>query len=658
MSLGQAVSTNLKQDTKILNPNKTPTKSQTSFMQGHRANRALIQENPRKEHLNNSLPQLSMRTTFTKNLSINKQNNTPSKKIIVDPIIENSASETNHGRTLILSEDSKQTQEKLPTIPPSLFSPKESPAITLAKDNDHARPSFLAPTVAALQHFKDKNTRKDSIGKGFVFSRPKDKINKYESGQMPEEHERARRGIGGSHHAGQPHQSASADRFSSKKSLNKSTRLFQKEDPSTNNTSVDSKIERPANIMTKELETKWGYRQSISDIDEDEENNFEEKKSNRSPKQQQEKETSPKSPFKKGALSAQASMQFKPTDSPNLHSLDAYLKTAKSKSKFFGGNVREKIWSHQFLKKPQLEEKSPQTPKIRPDAFSITSTPFSHASSIKHAKKDDVFQTGYGSFFQFNQDNKFFDSFEKYHKPNNQYNSPQKPNKGTVPVMVSIGQNDRIIQPSYMKDSGSMCVTEFWPKKYNVMFYYHLKDTANHIRVRREGRENEVMYRPSQWEKEDKIKRMNDSSSLHGTGTNTALHPQQTIEKLALLDTSSGSNGPINNSPSKNKQRYTRLWQDSNQDSPTIAERMENYGMQQRASIKRQASVDNESKFSQKSFDLRATEIIKQTEVDLEKFKIQTTKAANQPRTSDRYFFKKQESRKNTKSHSINTSAR
>jgi len=174
-----------------------------------------------------------------------------------------------------------------------------------------------------------------------------------------------------------------------------------------------------------------------------------------------------------------------------------------------------------------------------------------------------------------------------------------------------------------------------------------LKDTANHIRVRREGRENEVIYKPGQWEKEDKVKRMNDSSSY--AGPNSAFHLQPT-EKLGL-ETTSVSGGTLSNSPSKRKQRYTNLWQDSNQDSPTIAARMD---MQHRSSIRRQISSENESKFSQKSFDIRA-----EPEIDLEKFRVNTTKAVNLPRATDRYFFKKQESsRKNTKSQSINTSAR
>jgi len=663
---GKTISTHMKRDTKIIDPSKMQTKSQMSLMQGNRANRALIRENPRKDHLDNSLPQLPMRTTFTKKLSINKTNHTPSKKIIIDPIIENSASETNHLQTLTLSDDPKHDQDKLPMIPVNLLSPKEGSTIIFTKDNDHhkeenlARPSFLAPTVAALQHFKDKNHKKDGIGKGFNFSKPKENINKYESSQVPDEHgaaERARRGINGNHNVGgQPNQSFSVDRMSSIKFLNKTSRPPQKDNNLAHNTSpsLGSLENRPKNIMTQELEMRWGYRQSISDIDENEENSLEEKDSNpnqQSPRAKEKRESpiSPKSPLKKSALSAQASLHLQPSNPSNIHSLDAYLKTAKSKSKFFGGNVREKIWSHQFLKKSQVEEKSPRTPKIRLDAFSITSSPFGNPSPSpkKSTKKDDVFQTGYGSFFQFNQENKFFDSFDKYNRPNNRNHFSQTPTKGTVPVMVSIGQNDRIIQPSYMKDSGSMCITEFWPKKYNVMFYYHLKDTANHIRVRREGRENEVIYKPGQWEKEDKVKRMNDSSSY--AGPNSAFHLQPT-EKLGL-ETTSVSGGTLSNSPSKRKQRYTNLWQDSNQDSPTIAARMD---MQHRSSIRRQISSENESKFSQKSFDIRA-----EPEIDLEKFRVNTTKAVNLPRATDRYFFKKQESsRKNTKSQSINTSAR
>jgi len=99
-----------------------------------------------------------------------------------------------------------------------LISPKEGSTHTTLKDND-ARPSFLAPTVAALQHFKDKNLKKDAgAGKGFVFSKPKDKVPKYDPLlQSQEEHgERVRRGLANLH-PGQPHQSASADRTSSKK---------------------------------------------------------------------------------------------------------------------------------------------------------------------------------------------------------------------------------------------------------------------------------------------------------------------------------------------------------------------------------------------------------------------------------------------------------
>jgi len=108
-------------------------------------------------------------------------------------------------------------------------------------------------------------------------------------------------------------------------------------------------------------------------------------------------------------------------------------------------------------------------------------------------------------------------------------------------------------------------------------------------------------------------------------------------------------------SPSKQKKRYTNLWQDSNQDSPTIVERMENYGMKQRASLRRQVSSENESKFSQRSFDIRIEDPSKQPEIDLEKFKVQSSKAVYLPRS---LRHPDHETKKNVKSRSINVSAR
>ncbi len=284
--------------------------------------------------------------------------------------------------------------------------------------------------------------------------------------------------------------------------------------------------------MANELEARWGIRRSISDIDENEEDNLDEKESQKSPKEDR---TSPKTPFKKSIISASqgsSALKLKNPKTPNLHSLDAYLKSAKAKSNFFsGGGVREKIWSNKIPKKAESTEKSPRSPTTQTNKFFSTSSTFGQSSPKRMGKKDDVFQSGFGTYFQFNKDNKFFDSFDKYNKPNDRAYLSQKANKGSMPVMVSLGQNDRIIQPSYMKDSGSMCITEFWPKKYNVMFYYHLKDTANHIRVRREGRENEVMYRPNQWERQDKVKRMNDSS--HYLPSTSVIQTHQTVgEKL------------------------------------------------------------------------------------------------------------------------------
>ncbi len=109
------------------------------------------------------------------------------------------------------------------------------------------------------------------------------------------------------------------------------------------------------------------------------------------------------------------------------------------------------------------------------------------------------------------------------------------------------------------------------------------------------------------------------------------------------------SGGAGNSSPSKQKKRYTSLWQDSNQDSPTIVERM------QRASIRRQASSENESKFSQRSFDIRIEDPSKQPEIDLEKFKVQSSKAVYLPRS---LRHPDHETKKNVKSRSINVSAR
>jgi len=83
-----------KLETKMTDSPNKQTKTPISSKQTHRANRALIRENPRKEPSETSLPQLPSRTTLSKKLSSNKQNPVLAKKIIIDTIADFTHSES------------------------------------------------------------------------------------------------------------------------------------------------------------------------------------------------------------------------------------------------------------------------------------------------------------------------------------------------------------------------------------------------------------------------------------------------------------------------------------------------------------------------------------------------------------------------------------
>jgi len=64
----------------------------------------------------------------------------------------------------------------------------------------------------------------------------------------------------------------------------------------------------------------------------------------------------------------------------------------------------------------------------------------------------------------------------------------------------------RIVQPEYMKNTGSMCFTELWSQKNNKRFFYLMKEKTKQVKVYKKAREIESVYRPEKWKEEERIK--------------------------------------------------------------------------------------------------------------------------------------------------------
>lgn len=96
-----------------------------------------------------------------------------------------------------------------------------------------------------------------------------------------------------------------------------------------------------------------------------------------------------------------------------------------------------------------------------------------------------------------------------------------KNSKTVIATIGTIGNNaTNIVQPEYMKSTGSMCFTELWSHKSSKRFTRVMKGEAEFVKVNDDKgkRQFESVYRPSKWKNEemikDKIKRKDQNLAL------------------------------------------------------------------------------------------------------------------------------------------------
>jgi len=72
-------------------------------------------------------------------------------------------------------------------------------------------------------------------------------------------------------------------------------------------------------------------------------------------------------------------------------------------------------------------------------------------------------------------------------------------------IIAGSGQGKNIVQPEYMKKVGSMCFTELWSKNKSNDFVKSMKNKAQYIKIHDKKRENECLYKPEKWKREEKL---------------------------------------------------------------------------------------------------------------------------------------------------------
>ena len=81
----------------------------------------------------------------------------------------------------------------------------------------------------------------------------------------------------------------------------------------------------------------------------------------------------------------------------------------------------------------------------------------------------------------------------------------KKKEKPIIAVFSSSPQT-KIVQPAFMKRTGSMCFTEFWSQKDSKKFMKIVQNNVKSVKIYGTKRQNECVYRPDKWKEEEKIK--------------------------------------------------------------------------------------------------------------------------------------------------------
>jgi len=131
-----------------------------------------------------------------------------------------------------------------------------------------------------------------------------------------------------------------------------------------------------------------------------------------------------------------------------------------------------------------------------------------YPSTEKASNKNDLFTGTATDFFKFNEDHVLYQTFQNELQKESALTSraEKKDIEKSSALMIAFNNNVKIIQPAFMNKMGSMCCSEFWPKKFHVMLYGKVKAGSKFLKVTKPDRENEALYRPKKWLNEKMVK--------------------------------------------------------------------------------------------------------------------------------------------------------
>ena len=144
-------------------------------------------------------------------------------------------------------------------------------------------------------------------------------------------------------------------------------------------------------------------------------------------------------------------------------------------------------------------------------------------------KPDDI------DFFKVNAGSKIKELIETDNDVLNRNMNPQsscdsfedRKHKGRA-MLAKFHWTNQVIQPNFMKESGSMCFTEFWSQKQRSNYFSSVKEEIKSVKVPGINEDQwESVYRPERIRKQQIIKnKINQQTSRMGSGYESAVKPE------------------------------------------------------------------------------------------------------------------------------------
>jgi len=272
---------------------------------------------------------------------------------------------------------------------------------------------------------------------------------------------------------------------------------------------------RESNIMTKELEAKYGIQMNVDDdssslVSADDDDSFEVDESKKLGKEE----------LKLCELENVKSALFDHIGENRTESKfrDFLIKRHEAKSARGSRRVNSMAPGSEN-KEGVLKEKRIKTMIGNEDYWGNRNLQTEEAK-----KKEDLFVGGNSDYFQLNTEhNKYTDymnlcqddiaSLQTKAKKEKKVWEDKLPEDEYKPMVVWFGTGGRIIQPKYMKSMGSMCYTEFWPKHLSMKIQKMVVKEGDCLKLTNTERNYETVYRPVKWNSDDGVKKRVDKTT-------------------------------------------------------------------------------------------------------------------------------------------------